>query len=104
MDLDLVEQRQRAHLLLDVLPEEKLSVVRNLLEVLADPLAHTLANAPFDDEPVSEEEARQIAASKASLAQGREISHEELLAEFGLSRDDFERLGRTPLEPRISGQ
>jgi hypothetical protein len=52
-----------------------------------------------DDEPVSEEEAREIAAARASLDRGEGIPHEKVLAEFGLTLEDFERMGRTPLDP-----
>ena len=47
--------------------------------------SRTLASAPYDDEPVGEEEAGEVEASKASLARGQGISHEEILAEFGLT-------------------
>jgi hypothetical protein len=98
-ETNVQSERQQAHLLLDVLPDEKIAAVRGLLEVMLDPLSRSLANAPYDDEPVSEEEAREIAASRASSARGESIPHEEILAEFGLSLEDFERMGRTPLEP-----
>jgi|SRR5580658_7357858 hypothetical protein len=98
-ELDLNSERQQAHFLLDALPDEKISVARNLLEEMVDLLSRTLANAPIDDEPISEEEARDIAKARASLARGEGIPHEEILREFGLSSEDFERMGRTPLEP-----
>ena len=66
---------------------------------MLDPVSIALANAPYDDEPVSEEEARDIAAARASLARGEGIPHEDVLAEFGLKPEDFERMGRTPLDP-----
>ena len=43
--------------------------------------------------------AREVEAAKASLARGEGIPHKEVLAEFGLTSEDFERLGRTPLKP-----
>ena len=64
-----------------------------------NPLAHSLANAPLDDEPVSDEEAREIAAARAALNRGEGVPHEKVLAEFGLTAEDFARMGRTPLEP-----
>ncbi len=71
----------------------------SLLEVMFDPLARTLASAPYDDEPVSTEEAREVEAAKASLARGEGIPHEGVPAELGLTFKDFERMGRAPLEP-----
>jgi hypothetical protein len=42
MELDLAQHRQQAQALLDVLPAEKLTVVRSLLEVTVEPLARSL--------------------------------------------------------------
>jgi len=67
-------------------------------------VARSLASAPFDDEPISEEETRAVATSKVWLENNEPISHEDVLAEFGLTGDDFERMGRTPLEPHAPGQ
>ncbi len=96
--------KQLAHELIERMAPGQLSAVVSLLEIMLDPLARTLANAPFDDEPVGEEEARQVAASRDSLARGGGIPHEEMLADFGLSNEDFERMGRTPLDPHEPGQ
>ena len=65
---------------------------------MTDPVARSLANAPVDDEPVTEEEACEIAAARASLDRGEGIPHEKVLAEFGLSPEDFARMGRSPLD------
>ena len=73
-----------------------------MLERLLDPVAHTLASAPYDDEPVSAEEARQVEAAKASLARGEGIPNEQVLGEFGLTVEYFERMGRTTLKPNGS--
>ncbi len=129
MENDPIQLRQQAHALLDMLPEEKLTAVRSLLEVMVEPLsralasapveeeeitpetaaaldraraslvARSLANAPFEDEPISEEETRAVEASKAWLKNHEPIPNEEVLAEYGLTLEDFERMGRTPLEP-----
>ena len=84
------EQKQHAHELVDRLDTGQLDAVVRLLEVMIDPLARSLANAPFDDEPVTEEEARDIAAGRASFERGEGIPHEEILREFGLSRESSE--------------
>jgi hypothetical protein len=90
------DEKQHAHELIDRMAPGQVSAVVGLLEIMLDPLARTLASAPYDDEPVSPEEAREVEASKAALARGEGIAHEKVLAEFGLSSEDFERLGRTP--------
>ena len=99
MESDTTQERRQAHALLDQLPNEKLTAVVHLLLAITDPVARSLANAPVDDEPVSEEEAREIGAARASLDRGEGIPHEKVLAEFGLTLEDFERMGRTPLDP-----
>jgi hypothetical protein len=40
-----------------------------------------------------------VAQARDWLKQNQPISHEELLAEFGLTLADFQRLGRTPILP-----
>ena len=95
----MAPDKQHAHQLIDQLDAGQLAAVVYLLEVMTDPVARSLANAPLDDEPVSEEEARQVAAARASFDRGEGIPHEQVLAEFGLSLEDFQRLGRTPLDP-----
>jgi|SRR6202035_2302778 hypothetical protein len=90
--------KQHAHDLIERMAPGQMAAAVELLETMLDPLARSLANAPYDDEPVSEEEARQIEAASASLARGEGISHEEVLAEYGLTLEDFERMGRTSLE------
>lgn len=94
-----VNTKEHAHELIDRMAPGQVSAVVGLLEIMLDPLARTLANALYDDEPVTEEEAREVAASKAALAQGEATSHDEVLAEFGLVQEDFDRMGRTPVQP-----
>jgi hypothetical protein len=89
--------KEHASELIDRLPKTELSAIVGLLEAMRDPLARSLANAPIEDEPISEEETRAVAASKAWLKNHEPIPHEDVLAEFGLTSEDFERMGRTPL-------
>jgi hypothetical protein len=96
--------KQQAHELIDSMAPGQVAAVVGLLKIMLDPLARTLASAPFDDEPVSAEEVREIAAARASLARGEGVSNDEVLAEFGLNAEDFARMGRTPLEPLTPGQ
>ncbi len=93
------EQKQHAHELVDRLDTGQLNAVVRLLEVMTDPLARAIANAPIEDEPISEEEIRAVEASKDWLKTHDGIPNAEVLAEFGLTSEDFEHMGRTPLEP-----
>jgi hypothetical protein len=92
MALDFLQERQRAHAYLDRLPPEQLSAVRNLLETLLSPLDRKLALAPIDDEPVTPEEAAALEAGIASLERNGGVPIEEVLADFGLTLDDFHRM------------
>jgi hypothetical protein len=85
MEPNLNRDRQQAHALLDMLPAEKLNVVRSLLEVMVEPLARSLALAPLEEEQIRPETAAALDRARASLARG-EHSHEEILREFGFTK------------------
>jgi len=101
--MSYAQAKQQAHELIDRMAYSQVSALVTFLEAMLDPLANSLANAPYDDEPVSEEEARQIEAATASLERGEDIPHEVILAEYGLTQEDFDRMGRIPLEPNATG-
>jgi hypothetical protein len=94
--------RQHAHELIDRMPETQLSALVGLLETIVDPVAATLRNAPIEDEEISEEEERAVAESIEWLKHNKPIPHEQVLAEFGLTLDDFE-MGHSPLPPEQNG-
>ncbi len=98
------EQKQHAHELVDRLDTGQLDAVVRLLEVMTDPVARAIANAPIEDEQISEEEIRTVEASREWLKTHKGIPNEEVLAEFGLTSEDFERMGRTPLPPDDTDQ
>jgi hypothetical protein len=85
------DTRQHVHELIDRLPAPQLTAVARLLETMVDPLAGTVANAPADDEPATEEDRRRLRAGQAWFAQrgGHGIQMEEVLADFGLKDEDF---------------
>lgn len=76
------DTRQHVHELIDQLPPAKLSAVASLLEVM------------IDHEEIGEEEERAVDEAKQWLQEnGRGIPHEEVLADFDLSLEDFRRMG-----------
>ena len=85
------DARQHAHQLIDSLPEPQLSGLVRFLETIVDPVAHAVATAPPDDEPVTEEDRRRLREGRATFAEGHGVPMEDVLAEFGLSRKDFSR-------------
>jgi hypothetical protein len=84
--------KQQAHELIDRISTAQASAVVTLITSMLDPVDRAIANAPFEDEEISEEESRAVAASKAWLAEhpGEGIPHEEILREFGLSPEDLQ--------------
>jgi hypothetical protein len=86
MELNRTPERQQAHALLDLLPDDKLTAVRSLLEVMVEPLARSLALAPVEEEEITDDTAAALDRAKASLARGEGISHEEILREFDLTQ------------------
>ncbi|MDZ4800514.1 MAG: hypothetical protein SGI92_20345 [Bryobacteraceae bacterium] len=86
MEPNLSQARRQAHALLDMLPADKLSAVRSLLEVMVEPLANSLALVPVEKEEITPETAAALDRSRASLNRGEGIPHEEILREFGLNR------------------
>lgn len=78
--------KEHAHQMLDQLDASQLAAVAHLLEVLTDPLARSLANAPFDTEPVSAAEAAELDEAHAAIQRGEGIAHEDMLREYGISR------------------
>ena len=86
MGTDVAQERQQAHALLDMLPEEKLTAVRSLLEVMVEPLSRSLASAPVEEEEITPEAAAALDRARASLARGEGIPHEDILREFGLDK------------------
>ncbi len=86
METELNQERRQAHALLDALPAEKLNAVRNLLEVMVEPLARSLALAEVEEEAVTPDTAAALGRARASLARGERIPHDEVLREFGLKQ------------------
>jgi hypothetical protein len=77
--------KQHAHHLLDHLAPAQVAAVVHLMEVMLDPLSRKLANAPIEDEEISEDEERAVAEAREWLKHNQPIPHEEVLAELGLS-------------------
>ena len=74
------------------------------MEVMLDPVSRALANAPLEDEEISAEEEQAVVEAREWLKHNKPISHEEVLAEFGLTIADFERMGQTALPPEPDSQ
>jgi len=94
------DTRQHVHQMVDRLTPDELAALEKQLESKLDPFSEKLANAPIDDEPVTEEERKAIAEAEEWLNHNEPVPMKDILAEFGLSMEDFEEMGKTPL-PRV---
>ncbi len=91
MALDLQQERQQAHALLDLLPAEKLGAVRNLLEVMIE--------ADGDEEELTEEDRRALRASDEYFRNGGQgIPFEQVVADLGFTMEQV-RGARPKNEP-----
>ena len=79
--------KQHAYELLDRLDPGQFDAVVRLLEVMTDPETASIRNAPVDDEPVTQEEERAVAASKEWFQTNPGIPLEEVAAELGLTME-----------------
>ena len=86
MEINLDQERQEAHALLDMLPSAKLNAVRSLLEVMVEPLARSLALAQPEDDEITPETFAALERARASRASGEGVRHEDVLREFGLKK------------------
>src|SRR5690242_8302919 len=91
MPQDSANGKQQAHELIERLAPNQVAAVVRLLEVMIDPVSIAIKNAPADDEPETDEERQAVAESKDWFKQrgGQGISHDQVLAEFGLTADDL---------------
>jgi hypothetical protein len=82
----MADSKERAHELIDLLPERKLSAVVGVLEAMLEPVSLTLSSAPVEEEEITAETAASLDRARASLARGEGIAHEEIMREFGLDK------------------
>lgn len=93
--------KQHAHELIERLAPSQLPAAVGMLEGLLDPLGRTLASAPTT---MSRLARKKLAKSRQPRlrSRGEGIPNEQVLGEFGLTVEDFERMGRTPFKPNGS--
>ena len=76
--------REKLHRLVDELSEAELTPTLRLVETQRhDPLLKAVARAPEDDEPWTDDDEAAVAESRADVAAGRTLSHEEMLRKYG---------------------
>ncbi len=73
--------KEALHHIIDGMPEAQAA---RLLETLEDPVARSLALAPIDDEPETDEERAAVAEGIAALERGDVVTMVELRRDLGL--------------------
>jgi len=90
--------KQHAHQLLDQLDPGQLAAVVHLLETMVPP--------DEDGDTLSNAERKAVAEADEWLKHNQPIPHAEVLAEFGLTMADWEKMGKEPVPeeaPRRNG-
>jgi hypothetical protein len=86
----MAANKEHAHELIERLAPSQVPAVIGMLEALLDPVSRALANAPFDDEPVTAEEEKALAEAREWLKHNKGIPHDEVLAEFGVTQEEID--------------
>ena len=60
-----------------------------------DPVIRAMVNAPWDDEPFTEEQPKAVEEAERDLAAGYRIPHSEVIAKYGLDDEGPDE----PVEP-----
>jgi hypothetical protein len=87
------DARENAHHLIDRLPEAQLAAFVGLLETMVPP--------EEDRDTLSDAERKAVAEADEWLKHNQPIPHEDVLAEFGLTMADWDKMGREP-EPEAT--
>jgi hypothetical protein len=91
----MTADKQRAHQLLEQPGPGQVAAVLQLLE--------TMAARHDEGDTLSPAERKAIAEADAWLQQNEPIAHQDVLAELGLTMDDWEKMAEEPL-PEVTQQ
>lgn len=83
-------EKQQAHELIERLTPGQVSAVVGLLETMLDPVSRAIANAPVDEEPLTEEERKALEEARQWLQHNQSIPHEQVLAELGITQEEID--------------
>lgn len=84
--------------MIERLTPKQLSALVGLLEAMLDPFDRALATAAIDDEPVTEEERRDIEASREWFQHNRGTPLEQAVTELGLTMKEVTNYSASRLE------
>jgi hypothetical protein len=82
--------KQQAHELIDKMSVGQVVAAVGLFKAMLDPVEIALANAPYDDEPLTAEEIKALDESHDWLKHNDPIPHEQVLAELGITQEEID--------------
>jgi hypothetical protein len=82
--------KQQAHELIDKMSVGQAAAAVGLFKAMLDPVEIALANAPYDDEPLTVEESKALDESREWLKHNDPIPHEQVLAELGITQEEID--------------
>ncbi len=91
MGMDAMSDKEHAHELIDRLADAEIPTAVRFLEfMLLDPVSRALANAPIEDEEISEEEELAVAEAREWLKHNPGIPFEQVVAELGFTMEEVQ--------------
>jgi hypothetical protein len=90
MATNVIREKHQLHKMVDLLAPEQAQALRALVEVMLDPVARSIANAPVDDEPLTRDDEIALDQAREWLKRNQAIPHEQVLAELGITSDEIE--------------
>lgn len=81
--------KEHAQQLLNHLAPDQIAAVVHVMEVMLDPLSRKLADAPVEDEEISEEEEQAVARSKEWFKHNEGIPFEQVVADLGFTMEQI---------------
>ena len=94
MALDLAQERQQARAYLDCLQPEQVPAARKMLESMV---------SPIDDEPVTAADRAAIEAANDPSIKDKAVTTDDILADFGLTKNEFDQLPLSPMSDGSNG-
>lgn len=88
-------QIQHAQRMISYLTPDQVSAVVHLMEVMLDPVARALANAPDEDEEISAEEEQALVGAREWFKHNPGIPFKQVVAQLGFTMLGFTMLGFT---------
>ena len=90
MATDVIQEKHQLHKMVELLAPEQAHVLRALVEIMLDPVARAIANAPMDEEPLTRDDEIALDQAREWIKHNQGIPHEQVLTELGITSDKIE--------------